>query len=63
MLSVSRLEGNKRVKLLIEAMQYVSPDYKAVIVGDGYLRKEYEWLAGVHKVSDRIVFTGRNFTR
>ncbi len=57
-LSVSRLEGNKRVKLLIEAMQYVSSDYKAVIVGDGYLRKEYEWLAGVHKVSDRIVFTG-----
>ncbi len=57
-LSVSRLEGNKRVKLLVEAMQHVSPDFKAVIVGEGYLRKEYEWLASVHKVSDRIIFTG-----
>jgi glycosyltransferase involved in cell wall biosynthesis len=57
-LSVSRLEGNKRVKLLIEAMKHVSPNFKAVIVGEGYLRKEYEWIAEVQKVSDRIIFTG-----
>jgi glycosyltransferase involved in cell wall biosynthesis len=57
-LSVSRLEGNKRVKLLIEAMRHVSPQFKAVIVGEGYLRKEYEWIAEVQKVSDRIIFTG-----
>jgi glycosyltransferase involved in cell wall biosynthesis len=57
-LSVSRLEGNKRVKLLIEAMRHVSPQFRALIVGEGYLRKEYEWIAEVQKVSDRIIFTG-----
>lgn len=57
-LSVSRLEGNKRVRLLIEAMRHVSPRFKAVIVGEGYLRKEYEWIAEVQQVSDRIIFTG-----
>lgn len=57
-LSVSRLEGNKRVNLLIEAMQHVSPKFKTVIVGEGYLRKEYELLAEAKKVSDRIIFTG-----
>jgi glycosyltransferase involved in cell wall biosynthesis len=57
-LSVSRLEGNKRVALLIEAMRYVSKHFKAIIVGEGYLRKEYEKLAELHNVSDRILFTG-----
>jgi glycosyltransferase involved in cell wall biosynthesis len=57
-LSVSRLEGNKRVRLLIEAMRYVSSRIKAVIIGEGYLRKEYEQLAALNEVSDRILFTG-----
>jgi glycosyltransferase involved in cell wall biosynthesis len=57
-LSVSRLEGNKRVNLLIESMRHVSSRFKAVIVGEGYLRNEYEKLAESQKVSDRIIFTG-----
>jgi len=57
-LSVSRLEGNKRVNLLIEAMRHVSPRFKAVIIGEGYLRNEYEKFAEAHKLSDRIIFTG-----
>lgn len=57
-LSVSRLEGNKRVHLLIEAMKHVPSAYRAVIVGEGFLRKDYEALAAEHGVSDRITFTG-----
>jgi glycosyltransferase involved in cell wall biosynthesis len=57
-LSVSRLEGNKRVHLLIEAMQYVSPRFKAVIVGEGYLRKEYEQHAAKLNLTDRLQFIG-----
>lgn len=57
-LSVSRLEANKRVHLLIEAMQYVSPRFKAVIVGEGFLRQEYERLAQKLGLADRIQFQG-----
>lgn len=57
-LSVSRLEGNKRIHLLIEAMQYVSSQFKAVIVGEGFLRKEYERQTAKLGLQDRIVFTG-----
>ena len=57
-LSVSRLEANKRVHLLIEAMQYVSPKFKAVIVGEGFLRREYERLAQKLGLVDRIQFQG-----
>lgn len=58
-LSVSRLEADKRVRLLIEAMQHVPPAYRAVIVGDGTHRKEYERLAASCHAQDRIRFTGR----
>ena len=57
-LSVSRLEGNKRIHLLIEAMQYVSSRFKAVIVGEGFLRKEYERMTEKLGLAGRIVFTG-----
>lgn len=57
-LSVSRLEGNKRVHLLIEAMQHVSKRFKAVIVGEGFLRREYEKKAAQCGVADRVQFTG-----
>jgi glycosyltransferase involved in cell wall biosynthesis len=57
-LSVSRLEANKRVHHLIEAMQHVSPSFKAVIVGDGFLKAEYERLAAKLGVLDRIQFLG-----
>jgi glycosyltransferase involved in cell wall biosynthesis len=57
-LSVARLEGNKRVHLLIAAISHVPPPYKAVIVGEGFLRKDYEKLAEKLGVQDRIVFLG-----
>lgn len=57
-LSVSRLEGDKRVHLLIDAMQFVSASFKAVIVGDGFLRSEHETLCRRLGLQDRILFTG-----
>jgi glycosyltransferase involved in cell wall biosynthesis len=57
-LSVSRLEGNKRVHLFIESLQHISPQFKGVIVGGGFLRSDYERLASELGVSDRILFTG-----
>jgi len=57
-LSVSRLEGDKRVHLLIEAMQFVSASFKAVIVGDGSLRAEHETLTRRLGLQDRILFAG-----
>lgn len=57
-LSVSRLEGNKRVHLLIEAMRYVSPRFKAVIVGEGFLRRDYEKLVEKFGLGDRVQFAG-----
>jgi glycosyltransferase involved in cell wall biosynthesis len=58
-LCVCRLEADKRVNLLIEAMPHVSRDFSAVIVGEGSLRKEWERLAERLGVADRIKFTGR----
>lgn len=57
-LSVSRLEGNKRIHLLIEAMQYVPRPFRAVIVGEGFLSREYEKLAETLRVAERVIFTG-----
>ena len=57
-LSVSRLEGNKRVHLLIEAMQFVPSHIRAVIVGEGFLRREYERIAEKTGVADRVIFSG-----
>lgn len=57
-LSVSRLEGNKRIHLLIEAMRHVPSQFKAVIVGEGFLRSEYEEIAEKLGVADRVRFTG-----
>jgi glycosyltransferase involved in cell wall biosynthesis len=57
-LSVSRLEGNKRVDLLIRAMTRVSPRFRAVIVGEGFLKPVYQRLAADLGVQDRILFRG-----
>jgi glycosyltransferase involved in cell wall biosynthesis len=58
-LSVSRLAANKRVPLLIEAMQFVSHPFKAIIIGEGNLREDYEKLALKTGVADRVIFTGK----
>jgi glycosyltransferase involved in cell wall biosynthesis len=55
-LCVARLSGNKRVHLLIEAMKYVPPRFRAIVIGDGYERKRLEELASAMK--DRIYFAG-----
>ena len=57
-LSVARLAGNKRVHLLIEAMQQVPERLHAVIVGDGYARAELEALTAKLHLKDRIHFAG-----
>jgi glycosyltransferase involved in cell wall biosynthesis len=57
-LCVSRLSGNKRVHLLIEAMKYVPPRFRAVIVGEGYARKELQELVSKLGLEERIHFTG-----
>ena len=58
-LSVARLAGNKRVHLLIEAMQHVSEEFHAVLIGDGYAREELERKAEQLGVSNRVHFRGQ----
>ena len=57
-LSVGRLEGNKRVDLIIRAMAHVDRRWRLAIVGDGPLRGELEALASTAGVADRVTFTG-----
>jgi glycosyltransferase involved in cell wall biosynthesis len=57
-LSVSRLAGNKRIHLLIEAMQYVPEQFHAVLVGDGHAVTELKALAEKLQVQHRIHFLG-----
>ncbi len=57
-LSVARLAGNKRVHLLIEAMQYVPERFHAVLVGDGYARRELEDRTAKLHLEKRIHFLG-----
>ena len=60
-MSVGRLEANKRVDLIIEAMKYTST--RLVIVGDGHLRQHLEEVAERHGVSARVTFTGAASTQ
>ncbi len=57
-LSVARLEGNKRVELIVRAMQHVPPPLTLVLVGDGSHRAHIERAAEEARVSDRVRFTG-----
>jgi glycosyltransferase involved in cell wall biosynthesis len=57
-LSVGRLEGNKRVDLIIRAMAHVDKRWRLVIVGEGPGRRDLEALAAKMRVADRIVFAG-----
>jgi len=57
-LSVGRLEGNKRVDLIIRALAHVDRRWRLVIVGEGPLRKDLEAAAsaaGVGRRHDRLV--------
>jgi len=57
-LSVGRLEGNKRVELIIAALGHVDKRWRLVVVGEGPRRSELEALAAKLRVSGRIVFAG-----
>jgi len=57
-LSVGRLELNKRVDLIIKALAHVDPAVRLVIVGEGLLRQPLEAAAAESGVADRVRFTG-----
>ncbi len=57
-LSVGRLEGNKRVDLIIRALAHVDRRWRLVVVGEGPLRAELEALASTAGVAGRVTFTG-----
>jgi glycosyltransferase involved in cell wall biosynthesis len=57
-LSVGRLEGNKRVDLVIRAMARVDRRWRLVIVGEGPMRRDLEAVASKTGVADRVTFAG-----
>ena len=57
-LSVGRLDPNKRIDLLIRALPYCDSGIKAVIAGTGAIRGKLEKLAEDLGVRDRVKFMG-----
>lgn len=57
-LSVARLERNKRVELAVGAMPHLPSDLTLVVVGDGSHRPFVEQAAEELGVRDRVRFTG-----
>jgi glycosyltransferase involved in cell wall biosynthesis len=57
-LSVARLEGNKRVELLVRAMACVPAPTTLVLVGDGSHRRLIERAAEEAGVAGRVRFAG-----
>ena len=58
-LAVARLSGEKRQRILVEAMKDVEdPKVKLLLVGDGPDREDLENLARESGVQDRVVFLG-----
>jgi glycosyltransferase involved in cell wall biosynthesis len=57
-LSVGRLEANKRVDLIVRALALADRRLRLVVVGEGPLRKQLEELAAAGGVSDRVTFAG-----
>ena len=58
MLSVGRLELNKRVELIVRALALTDRSVRLVIAGDGSARSGLERLASTLDVADRVTFTG-----
>lgn len=61
-ISVGRLYPQKNQKMIIEAFAQISeryPDWKLVIYGEGYLRKDLESLVERLKVKDKVLLPGR----
>ena len=57
-LSVGRLEANKRVDLIIRAMKHADRATRLVVAGDGPLRAPLERMAADAGISHRVTFTG-----
>jgi len=57
-LSVGRLEANKRVDLIIRALAHTGSRVRLVIVGEGPLRSSLEELAVRTGVADRVTWCG-----
>jgi len=57
-LSVARLEKNKRVDLAVRAMAHLPSHLRLVVVGDGSFREFVEKAAEESGASDRITFAG-----
>ena len=57
-LSVGRLERNKRVDLIVRALAMTARDVRLVVAGEGSHRLELAELASQLGVADRVSFTG-----
>jgi glycosyltransferase involved in cell wall biosynthesis len=57
-LSVGRLERNKRVDLIMRALALTRREVRLVVAGDGAERRRLEGLASTLDVTDRVAFTG-----
>jgi glycosyltransferase involved in cell wall biosynthesis len=57
-LSVARLERNKRVDLIVQAMAHLPSHLRLVVVGDGSHRRHVEREAEQLGIRDRITFAG-----
>ncbi len=58
-LSVGRLEANKRVDLIVRALARAPSDVRLVVVGDGPQRHVLEEIAHAEGVASRVTFAGR----
>jgi glycosyltransferase involved in cell wall biosynthesis len=57
-LSVGRLEANKRVDLAIRALAHVPRGVRLIVAGEGPLRAQLEESAATTGVGDRVTFAG-----
>jgi glycosyltransferase involved in cell wall biosynthesis len=56
-LSVGRLEGNKRVDLIVRALAHTERRVRLIVAGEGPLRERLEETAAQSGVADRVIFT------
>jgi glycosyltransferase involved in cell wall biosynthesis len=57
-LSVGRLEANKRIDLIVRALAHTDRGVRLVVVGEGPLREPLERVAAEAGVADRVTWTG-----
>ena len=58
MLSVGRLEANKRVDLIVRALAHADRRVRLIVVGEGPLREPLERAAAEAGVADRVTWAG-----